>query len=535
MKPIAVEARADPKDTPGAGQEAAPRHQVEPLVLASSAYVRMERVALAARETLHLAFRIFEPETKLRGDASLELGLSNWGELLEHRANAGVQVRLFLADFDPLFAPDLHATTVASVRSLEAAVARCEGALTVLPSRHPGELGKGWRLALWPLLIRRTAAVGIDRLWPPIHLWPATHHMKTMIADAREMVIGGLDVNERRYDDPTHDRPAEETWHDVSLYVRGPAARDADRFVRWLWDNELRRRAQLKRCVAEQTIMVDEARIARLGGGSVVPSQTPASGGADDVRFHVTASRRRRSLVARGPTLVSASIMEAVIATIASSRWYLYVENQFVRDEAVHTALARQLERVPQLQLIMVVPAAPDEVAFHKNRSNGQRYGEWRQLRILRALQEAFGRRIGIFTLTGAHPPHSLDADRERATEEGRGIVYVHSKVLIADDRLAMVSSANLNGRSLRMDTEAGVSWHDADRVAEFRQRLWAHHLGRTTPSEGDLLTSWRAAAMHNLMGEPGSHGTGRFVVDWNPRKAEAFARRRPYIPARYV
>lgn len=130
--------------------------------------------------------------------------------------------------------------------------------------------------------------------------------------------------------------------------------------------------------------------------------------------------------------------------------------------------------------------------------------------------------------------PESEDVDFDRAAVGRRGIVYIHSKVLIVDDRVALVSSANLNGRSLRMDTEAGVTWR-GEGVAAFRQRLWTQHLGHPTPTEGDVLSPWRDAAAANLAGRPGPHAPGRFVMPWNREATADFAAWRPYVPDRYV
>ena len=55
---------------------------------------------------------------------------------------------------------------------------------------------------------------------PPI-LRPVTLHQKFAIADAVDCIIGGMDIDERRWDTPDHDRPAEQTWHDVSMRVSG--------------------------------------------------------------------------------------------------------------------------------------------------------------------------------------------------------------------------------------------------------------------------------------------------------------------------
>jgi phosphatidylserine/phosphatidylglycerophosphate/cardiolipin synthase-like enzyme len=504
-------------------------HVVEPLVLAYDAFPRMEEVALSATETLRLAFRIFDPTTRLRSTAARGKGLVSWFDLLENRLQEGVTVRLFLADFDPKFAVGLHAGTAAAVEALRPLAAAYPERFAVAPSRHEGDVGLFWRAALWPL-VRSTLARdgGGARLWPPARIFPATHHMKVIVADARAMVIGGLDINERRYDDPTHNRPAEETWHDVSLYVEGPAAADADRFLRWLWLKERGRRDRLGRLAEEAAIMVPPLPDARDD------PRPPARRPSGDVRFEVTAGVRSRSPFARGPKVVRRTILASLVEIIRSARWYLYIENQFLRDGKIGRVIREQMFEVGGLQLIMLVPAAPDVVAFESDRSTGQRHGEWRQLRVVDGLAQEFSERAGAFTLAGAAMPRSEEVDHDRATVGPRGIVYIHSKVMIADDRVAHVSSANLNGRSLRMDTEAGVAWR-GDGVAAFRQRLWAQHLGRPTPTEGDVLTPWRDAAAANLAGRPGPGAPGRFVMPWDREATHDFAGWRPFVPDRYV
>jgi len=227
-------------------------------------------------------------------------------------------------------------------------------------------------------------------------------------------------------------------------------------------------------------------------------------------------------------------MMEESAAIVRAAGWFLYVENQFVRDPAFLEVVVRRMRAVPELQLVVLVPAAPDKVAFDSKAGAGQRHGEWLQSRALDRLMRLFGDRVGVFMLAGARLPEDGEADQERATADGRGIVYVHSKVLIADDRVASITSANLNARSLRMDTEAGVSFGGRE-VAAFRQRLWRHHLGCDTPASGDLLTVWREAADANAAREPGAGGTGRLVVWWDREAAARFGKRLPFVPTRYV
>jgi phosphatidylserine/phosphatidylglycerophosphate/cardiolipin synthase-like enzyme len=54
------------------------------------------------------------------------------------------------------------------------------------------------------------------------HLYPVTLHQKMAVFDNAVTYIGGLDLNERRIDDPTHDQPAQDTWHDLQIVTHDP-------------------------------------------------------------------------------------------------------------------------------------------------------------------------------------------------------------------------------------------------------------------------------------------------------------------------
>jgi uncharacterized membrane protein YdjX (TVP38/TMEM64 family) len=76
----------------------------------------------------------------------------------------------------------------------------------------------------------------------------------------------------------------------------------------------------------------------------------------------------------------------------------------------------------------------------------------------------------------------------------GEGRVIVHAKVLIVDDVLARVGSANLNNRSMGMDTECDVSFealgdetHKAG-IARFRNRLLGEHLGASADEIAQVI-----------------------------------------------
>jgi len=116
-------------------------------------------------------------------------------------------------------------------------------------------------------------------------------------------------------------------------------------------------------------------------------------------------------------------------------------------------------------------------------------------------------------------------------------LIYVHSKVSIFDEAEAIVSSANLNGRSMRWDTEAGLHVTRSDQVAELRARV----MGCWLPKEADasfLDIETAFGAWQDMVGGnsvlPPRHRAG-FLVDYDSDVAKAIAMPLPGMPEEVV
>src|SRR3546814_853303 len=252
------------KDPPEWMKPSSPRTgcSVIPLVEAADMYPELEHLLLDARETVWLSFRVFDPDTKLRSKRSKKLGLSDWSALIAHTVKRGVEVRILLSDFEPVLADYLHAGSWCTYRTIRAIIETLDqderGRLQLIVVQHEGEMGWGWRQLLRLLLRRRIRKIvekllkrkahkdgGLEtrpglwrhveweekkpRAWkaaPPPRLWPATYHQKFVVIDGEKAIIGGLALDERRWDDRRHDQRADRTWHDISALVEGPAVAD---------------------------------------------------------------------------------------------------------------------------------------------------------------------------------------------------------------------------------------------------------------------------------------------------------------------
>lgn len=510
----------------------------ETLLTASEGFPALEREFLGARSEIWASFRIFDLDTALRSPEGREVG-ATWFDLIRHTLARGVTLNIAITDFDPIAKPRLHRGTWRSVRQLTAAaeLANASRRLHVIAAMHPASTGLGARLLFWPLIFARqfrlsrwlnrlspdarSAALrempGIParlvlrgngsvrpRLWPLPRLYPATHHQKLAVFDRHRLYIGGLDLDERRFDTPRHDRSAAQTWHDVQLLMTGPAAREAQSHLETFLD-------------------VTAGRIE-----------------ARRHRFVLrTLSRPRpRNLVHFGPIPVVQEIADAHEHLARHARRLIYIETQYFRDLAFARYLARLAQEKPDLTMILILPGAPEEVAFDGRISLDARFGEFLQSRALRMIQKAFRGRLFVGAAAQARPDDGRPGNGTgREVLHGAPIIYIHAKVSVFDDSAAIVSSANLNGRSLRWDTEAGVVLRERDQIRALRRKVMAHWL----PGKPDVayfdparaVSAWRTLALDNLRRAPADrHG---FLLPYDVKAAERFASDVPFVPPELV
>ena len=205
------------------------------------------------------------------------------------------------------------------------------------------------------------------------------------------------------------------------------------------------------------------------------------------------------------------------------------------RDLRLARSLARRAEANAGLTLLLVLPAAPEEVAFNSRPGMDARFGEHLQTRALRILTRAFGDRL--FVAAMAQPRKPQEDERGRALLYGAPIVYIHSKVSIFDDAAAIVSSANLNGRSLRWDTEAGLLLTDRVQVEKLRRKVMGHWLPKEAATEYfdpvRAVGAWRDLAQRNAGKAPS--GRQGFVLPFDIGAAKRDAALMPFVPQAIV
>ena len=275
------------------------------------------------------------------------------------------------------------------------------------------------------------------------------HHQKVVVVDDAVAFVGGLDICARRWDTPRHDAADPRRvdfagkpyapFHDVQVAVDGPAAAALGMLARRRWE----------RATGE-----------RLVPGVDAADRWPASVRPDftDVRVGIA-----RTVPAGLDEWEVREVETLFLDAIAAARRTIYVENQYFTSTRIAEALAVRLAERDGPEIVIVVPRECS--GWLEQQTMGMR-----RRRIVERLHAADRHgRLRVYA------PVLTDVDVG---------TNVHSKVMVVDDRLLRIGSANLSNRSMAVDTECDVAIeaHDDAAVARgilrIRDRLLADHLG---------------------------------------------------------
>ncbi|WP_299681451.1 phospholipase D family protein [uncultured Roseobacter sp.] len=508
--------------------------KLELLITAEQAYPAFETAVLMAKHRIDMGFRIFDARTPLISDAAREIG-ETWIDLLLHKLNQGVRVKIAITDFDPVVRPDMHHLSWKSFRVLAGVAEMSDNPshIDIQIADHPARVGWGPRMVLWPKIMTQLGETceKLNELPPEMRadqlrsmprfaelvkeddgrllpdktgvpqMIPVTHHQKVAVIDDQFLYIGGLDMNERRIDSTRHTGRPEQTWHDVHLLLRCPrravaARRHLDRFQ--------------AECAGEVGLRPPPELLRTLS------------------------VKRSSEGIYLSPVVSETGILDCHLRCIAKATNLIYLESQFFRDPIISDALVKRASEAPDLGLVVVLPAAPEEVAFLGDEGLDHRYGEYLQAKCLNELQKAFAERLFI----GSPAKLEETQDDSRAALHGAPIIFIHSKVSVFDNRRAIISSANINGRSMRWDTELGVEITDAEEIAKIRSQVMRCWLPRDAGPEfcapnRAAVAHWQQLADLNAATSPQSRRG--FILPYDVTAAEAFGTLLPGVPVEMV
>jgi phosphatidylserine/phosphatidylglycerophosphate/cardiolipin synthase-like enzyme len=273
-----------------------------------------------------------------------------------------------------------------------------------------------------------------------------SHHQKFVVVDGRLAFVGGMDLRDACWDDRRHlatnpDRLSRgrphKPYHDVQAYLAGgaaPLALEQYFFQRW-----------------------------RAAGGVAPPLPPPLPGG-DDVRPRgaLVLGPGRVALSRTQPRRLADAVREVerlFADAVAAAQRLVYIETQYFSSERVREALLermRQRDR-PRLQIVVVLneraEALKEEVAVGLRQADN--------VETLREVAAQTGHALGCYY------PVSAGAGEATAPH-----TYIHTKVMLVDDRFLTVGSANLTNRSMGVDSELHVSWEAGEADVVLQRRL---------------------------------------------------------------
>ena len=254
------------------------------------------------------------------------------------------------------------------------------------------------------------------------HPWGASHHQKITVVDDKLAFCGGIDMTATRWDtrehlddDPRRKRPTTGRsygpWHDATMAVDGAAARALGELARERW------------LVA--------------GGGTIAPPDAQGDPWPPELK---PAFRNVDLAIARtrGPYKEVEPLREVealYVDMIKRARRFLYAENQFFASRVVGEAIAERLMEPDGPEFVIVNPKIVDgcmeDEVMRPARS---------ELVSMLARADRHGR-FRVYT----------------PVTEGGEDIYVHSKITIVDGVILRVGSANLNNRSMGLDSECDL------------------------------------------------------------------------------
>lgn len=318
------------------------------------------------------------------------------------------------------------------------------------------------------------------------HPLGAAHHQKIIVIDDALAFCGGIDMTDDRWDtsdhnddDPRRVRPSGRAYgafHDATMAVDGPAAAALGELARERW----------RRATNEQ-IAAPPLTVRELWPAGLVP-----------LLRNVNVGISRTEPAYGGQTTVR-EIESLHLAAIAAAQRTIYIEGQYFAARCVGEALATRLRETD----------GPDVVVVNSEQGRG-----WVEEKAMGAARErllAYLKAVDRYGRFRIYRPVTVNG----------APIYVHAKVLAIDGRLLRIGSANLNNRSMGLDTECDLAIEAcpgapdvtsvSTAIIAFRDALLAEHLSTDRETFAAAITRANGSLIAAI--EALRRGAGRTLV----------------------
>jgi phosphatidylserine/phosphatidylglycerophosphate/cardiolipin synthase-like enzyme len=294
-----------------------------------------------------------------------------------------------------------------------------------------------------------------------------------------------LNISDYFLDTPQHLK--KEPAHDIFCRIEGPVVADLERNFVGRWNAETAAFNTFVTTANTNGKALGKFRIDnRFPISSLSLSSPPGKVGNAVAQMLRTLSSGIQS---RFTGLYSVQVVRDDIArsyerAISAATELIYIENQVMRQESLADAIISRFKAAPKLQVILVLPVVPEEIA-DGSADDITFHGQALQHDALVKLKTALGGNLGLYSLL----------QKKRATGKMTFFnslqIDVHCKIIVVDDVFASIGSANASPRSFTLDSEINIGWYEPATVKKFREDLWKEHLGSPT---GSLFAAWKPA-----------------------------------------
>lgn len=471
--------------------------QACPLIDGEEALEAMAHAMLNAKEKIYIAGWCVSPHIYLVRDRSVKnLASYRLDHILHTVAKRGVKIYIIL----------WHETTLAGMNLNTVLTSK------LLTSMHPN--------------------IQVI-LHPPTTPFVWTHHQKSVVVDDLIGFCGGIDLAWGRYDNASHtivdncqlsltwpgndyyngavnrcvsckskidsfrdgfdrDRHPRLPWHDIHCVVTGELARDLALNFVGRFNHHFGDVLSLKIHGPDDELLHPKAH-------HIAP-YLPTWVNMVTVNGQVIRSISSWS----GSMRTEQSIHNAYIEIIQQAQYYIYIENQYFCShtilsyknenliaQAITERISRAIVEHEVFRVYILLPMHPDgdpldssiqQIIKYQNRTI---CGIYEQLKT-RHPEADIDKYISFFSLCNYGYLQGMAHFNQ---------IYIHSKLMIVDDKITIIGSANINDRSMNgsRDSEIAVVIEDLDvtqtfmngrlrRTGKFakslRKRLWREHLG---------------------------------------------------------
>jgi len=263
-----------------------------------------------------------------------------------------------------------------------------------------------------------------------------SHHQKTVVVDGLYAICNGADI--------TTGAINKTYWHDAAVYIQGKGVKGIEENFVKRWNNEAP-----KDGVSEQITLNPKAKASSICETILtIPSWW----------------------------WKNYDIKNKYEELIKSAKKSIYIENQYLRHPDMGGYLADAAKK--GIDIYILVPKFPEEIEpGKKNMKIEAKIMHYSQFKVLKAIATGNDNWLD-------NPVDMIKKERKKKTKHLKNVKimstsikakpYCHSKLMIVDEKISIVGSANLNRRSLDavVDSECNVVIEDTNFALQLRKKL---------------------------------------------------------------